>query len=165
MTQVAPVLVMGVSGSGKTTLGELLAARLGVPFVDGDDLHPPANVEKMRRGRPLTDEDRIPWLDAVGERLAEGSVVLACSALKRAYRDRLREAAPGLRLVYLDGSAGLLRHRMEHRVGHYMPPRLLESQFAALEPPERDENPIRLDISGAPEALVSHVLRELAENG
>ncbi|MBI5160678.1 MAG: gluconokinase [Micrococcales bacterium] len=161
MPPIVSVVVMGVSGSGKTTMGELLASRLGVPFVDGDDLHPAANVEKMRAGRPLTDDDRDPWLDAVGARLAEGPVVLACSALKRAYRDRLRAAAPALRLIYLRGSAGLLRHRMEHRAGHYMPPRLLESQLATLEPPTEDERPIVLDVAGNPDALASHAIREL----
>lgn len=161
VTQTVSVVVMGVSGSGKTTMGELLAARLGVPFVDGDDLHPAANVEKMRSGHPLTDEDREPWLDVIGARLAESPVVIACSALKRVYRDRLRTAAPRLRLVYLRGSAGLLRHRMERRVGHYMPPRLLESQLATLEPPEDDERPIVLDVTGDPDALASHAIREL----
>ena len=156
------VVVMGVSGSGKTTVGELIAQRIGVPFVDGDALHPAANVEKMRAGHPLTDEDRWPWLDAIGARLAEGPVVMACSALRRAYRDRLRSEAPGLRLVYLAGSPGILRNRMEHRHGHFMPPRLLESQFETLEVPDADEHAIVVDVAVPPDAVASQAARALS---
>lgn len=145
---------MGVSGSGKTTIGERLAAALGLRFVDGDALHPAANVAKMHAGIPLTDDDRWPWLDAVGAVLAEGHVVVACSALRRVYRDRLRAAAPDLRLVYLRGDASLLAVRIGHRKGHFMPAALLQSQLDTLEEPGADEHPIVLDISDSVTELV-----------
>jgi len=138
---------MGVSGSGKTTVGEGIAAALGVPFVDGDDLHPAANVAKMAAGVPLTDEDRAPWLDAVGARLAEGPVVIACSALRRAYRDRLRAAAPDLALVYLRVDRGVLARRLKRRPDHFMPASLLDSQLATLERPDGDEHAVVLDAA------------------
>jgi len=141
-----PVVVMGVSGSGKTTVGAALAHALGLPFVDGDSLHPAANVAKMAAGIPLDDADRAPWLDAIGAVLAAGPVVVACSALKRAYRDRLRAAAPELRLVFLDGSPSLLASRMAARPGHFMPTTLLDSQLATLERPEPDEHALTADI-------------------
>ncbi len=141
-----PLVVMGVSGSGKTTVGEALAVALGVPFVDGDSLHPKANVAKMAAGIPLDDADRVPWLDAIGLVLARGSVVVACSALKRAYRDRLRAAAPTLELVYLEVDRDTLLERMTHRV-HFMPASLLDSQLATLEPPTADEKPLIVDTA------------------
>jgi len=154
------VVVMGVSGSGKTTVGERLAAELGVPFVDGDALHPPANVAKMASGVPLTDEDRGPWLRIIGETLAgtapEG-VVVACSALKRAYRDLIRAEAPGTAFAELDGSRALLAERMAARPGHFMPVSLLDSQLATLEPLQQDEAGIRLDVGGTPEQLASTI--------
>jgi len=142
-----PVAVMGVSGSGKTTVGAALADALGLRFVDGDALHPVANVAKMAAGIPLDDADREPWLDAIGSVLADRPVVVACSALKRAYRDRLRAAAPRLELVFLDGDRELLAARMAARPGHFMPTSLLDSQLATLEPPTVDEHPLTVDIA------------------
>jgi gluconokinase len=155
-----PVVVMGVSGSGKTTVGAALADALGLRFVDGDALHPAANVAKMAAGIPLDDADRAPWLDAVGAVLAAGQVVVACSALKRAYRDRLRAAAPDLELVFLDGSRELLASRMAARPGHFMPASLLDSQLATLEPPTADEHPVTVDVAApVPEIVESLVER------
>jgi carbohydrate kinase (thermoresistant glucokinase family) len=155
------VVVMGVSGSGKTTIGECLAARLGLRFVDADALHPAANVEKMRAGIALTDEDRWPWLDAVGAVLAEGDVVVACSALRRAYRDRLRVA--GLYdLVFLHGDRALLAERIGHRRGHFMPATLLQSQLDTLEEPGPDEHAVRADVAHPVDELVEQVAGELA---
>ncbi|MEV1011015.1 gluconokinase [Streptomyces sp. NPDC049881] len=149
---------MGVSGSGKSTVGELLADRLGVPYADADDFHSPANIAKMSAGTPLTDEDRWPWLDAIGAwaagRAADGGAVVTCSALKRAYRDRLRAAAPGLFFVHLDGSRELIAGRMAAREGHFMPGALLDSQLAALEPLQEDERGARVDI-GADAARIA----------
>lgn len=153
---------MGVSGSGKTTVGEALAARLGVRFADADALHPRANVDKMAAGIPLTDDDRWPWLDLVGAELAGGDVVVACSALRRAYRDRLRRAAPGLRLVFLHGSPALLAERMGHRPGHFMPTSLLDSQLATLEPPAPDENALHFDVAESVDAIADAAARELS---
>lgn len=135
------IVIMGVSGCGKSSVGEGLAARLGIPYRDGDDLHPPPNVDKMRAGIALGDDDRWPWLDQVAKVLAtDAPVIVGCSALRRAYRDRLRAGAGGaLRFVHLAGSHGLIAGRMAARTGHYMPPSLLDSQFAALEPPGPEE--------------------------
>ena len=146
------VVLMGVSGSGKSTVGAALAVALGWPLVDADDLHPPENVAKMAAGIPLTDDDRWPWLDRVVAELrrmtADGTnVILACSALKRAYRDRLRAAAPRLQLVFLDGDRELLASRMAARPGHFMPTSLLDSQLATLERPEPDEHALTADIA------------------
>ena len=146
---------MGVSGSGKSTVGELLAAALALPFVDGDDLHPAQNKKKMAAGIALNDADRAPWLDAIGAVLARGSVVVACSALRRRYRDRLRAAAPELRLLYLRGSAELLRERVSGRAHAFMPAKLLDSQLATLEEPGADEGALTLDVSLAPEEIVA----------
>lgn len=137
---------MGVSGSGKSTVGAALADALGLRFVDADSLHPQANVDKMSSGIPLTDEDRWPWLDLVAQVLAGGDVVVACSALRRSYRDRLRVLAPDLRLVYLRAEPGRLADRMESRE-HFMPATLLPSQVATLEPPGVDERPVVVDAS------------------
>jgi gluconokinase len=153
---------MGVSGSGKTTVGVALAARLGLRFVDADELHPAANVEKMAAGIPLTDEDRWPWLDAVGAVLATGDVVVACSALRRVYRDRLRDAAPGLILVYLHGDRELLAERMGHRPGHFMPASLLDSQLATLEPPADDEHAFSFDVAEPVDAIADAAAGALA---
>jgi gluconokinase len=135
------IVIMGVSGCGKSSVGEGLAARLGIPYRDGDDLHPAANVEKMRAGVPLTDDDRWPWLDLVSAVLAsDAPVIVGCSALRRAYRDRLRAGAGGpVTFIHLSGSRDLIAGRMAERTGHYMPPSLLDSQFAALEPPGPEE--------------------------
>ncbi|QEO10793.1 gluconokinase [Protaetiibacter larvae] len=149
---------MGVSGSGKSTVGALLAEALGVPFVDGDALHPPENVAKMAAGIPLDDADRAPWLDAVGARLADPPVVIACSALRRAYRDRLRGFAPELALVYLRGDRKLLARRLKSRRGHFMPASLLDSQLATLERPADDERALVLEIGRTPAELVRAAL-------
>jgi gluconokinase len=138
-----PVLVvMGVSGSGKSTVGSALAAQLGVPFVDSDDLHPAANVVKMSAGVPLTDDDRWPWLALVGRQLAGAEatgMVVACSALKRSYRDAIRAEEPAVRFVYLEADHELLETRVQHRPDHFMPASLLDSQLATLEPLAADE--------------------------
>ncbi|MGL4289762.1 MAG: gluconokinase [Phreatobacter sp.] len=161
------IIVMGVSGSGKSTVGARLAGELGWDFRDGDAFHPPANVEKMRSGAPLTDADRWPWLDAIARHVAAleqvgGHVVIACSALKRVYRDRLRAAGSRLRFVYLAGDFSLIDARMTARVDHFMPPSLLQSQFATLEPPEADEHPITVSIATEPDAIVQAIRDRLA---
>jgi gluconokinase len=161
------VVVMGVSGCGKSTVAEGIAAALGLACIDGDDLHTPENVAKMRGGTPLTDEDRWPWLDRIGARLCEpdrasNGVVVACSALRRAYRDRLRQAAPGTRFVYLHGTPDLIRARMQARRNHYMPPGLLDSQLRTLEPPTADEPGIlAVDIDGEAGDVVASALAAL----
>ncbi|MFC5791102.1 gluconokinase [Agromyces tardus] len=148
------VVVMGVSGAGKSTVGALLAARLGLPFVDGDDLHPAANIAKMAAGIPLDDDDRWGWLDAVAEVLARpGGAVVAASVLKRRYRDRVRAGAPGTRFVELRGTLTLLRSRLEQRADHFMPPQLLASQFAAWEPLADDEDGLDYDVALEPDAI------------
>lgn len=150
------VVVMGVSGAGKSTVGVALAAHLGVPFVDGDDLHPPANLARMRAGVPLDDAARTPWLAAVAAWLTdhEDGGVVACSALRRAYRDRLRLAAPELVCVHLDGTPALLRARQADRPGHFMPSSLMDSQLAALEPLGPDEDGVVLDVAAPLAELV-----------
>lgn len=154
---------MGVSGVGKTTVGELLAARQGWPFYDADDFHPPANVEKMRGGLPLNDGDRQPWLEALNafiqqEAQAGHSLVLACSALKDAYRVTLCRGAADVRFVYLSAAPGVVRARIEARTGHFMNPGLLESQYATLEAPDEA---IVVDAAQPPEAIVDDVLAEV----
>ncbi|RZM25109.1 MAG: gluconokinase [Sphingomonas sp.] len=137
------VLVMGVSGSGKSSVGVALAERLGVPFLEGDSLHPAANVAKMAAGLPLDDADRVPWLAAIATWMEDRTDgVVACSALKRAYRDRLRESAPGMRIVALLPPPDILAERLGHRRGHFMPGSLLASQLATLEVPGDDEDAI-----------------------
>jgi len=148
---------MGVSGSGKSTVGVLLAQRLNYRFVDGDDLHPPANVAKMAAGVPLDDADRAPWLDQVAVVLSEGSCVVACSALKRSYRDRLRAADPALILVYLEGPRSVLSERLQGRTHRYMPATLLDSQLTTLEPPGADERAITINIERAPADIVDQL--------
>jgi gluconokinase len=138
------VVVMGVSGTGKSSVAAGLAGALGVPWIDGDDLHAPEAVARMRGGQSLTDEDRWPWLARIGACLvnaaaAPDGVVVACSALKRAYRDRLRAAAPGMHFVFLDGPRALIQQRLEERSGHYMPTALLDSQLQTLEKPDASE--------------------------
>lgn len=163
---VPRILVMGVSASGKSTVGELVAQRLDLPFVDGDDLHPEANVEKMRSGIPLTDEDRWPWLDAVGRVLQEHEhgVVVACSALRRSYRDRIRRHAPEVCIVHLHGTPELLASRASDREGHFMPPRLLESQIETLEVPGDDEDAVITDVARPVTDIADAVLDALDLN-
>ena len=160
------VVVMGVSGCGKTSVGRRIAQALGLDFVEGDDLHPPRNVALMAAGTPLTDADRIDWLSAIAGRLAAAraagqGLVVSCSALKRSYRDRLRQDCPGLRFVHLHGDVDLLRRRLAARTGHYMPATLLDSQLATLEPPGPDEGVIDVDISGTGDQVAATVLARL----
>ena len=164
----ARVVVMGVSGCGKSTVGRSLAQALQVPYLEGDDLHPPCNVQRMAAGVALTDEDRQGWLQTIASRLqaaTQGGVglVVTCSALKRVYRDTLRAETPGLQFVYLHGDKALLEQRMQQRQGHYMPPSLLQSQLQTLEPPGDDERPIRLDIAQAPQELVAAARAQLKQ--
>ena len=166
-----PVLViMGVSGSGKTTVARPLAARLGWPFKEGDDFHPPANIAKMEAGTPLGDADRAPWLAAVaawidGQGAAGQPGVVTCSALKRAYRDRLTDGRPQVRIVYLRGSEAVIAARLAKREHHFMPPSLLASQFAALEPPGRGEHALVIDIDQPVAAQVEEIVRALGLEG
>ena len=160
------VVVMGVSGSGKTTVARGISARTGLLFAEADDFHARASVEKMRAGIPLGDEERWPWLHDLAawmaQRAAEGrSTVIACSALKRAYRDVLSAGPPSVDFVHLDGSAEVIRERMANRTGHYMPASLLDSQVAALEPLQPDESGIVLDVSLPPEKLVTRAVTAL----
>jgi gluconokinase len=160
------LIVMGVSGAGKSTVGEALAARLGWRYEDGDAFHPESNVAKMHAGHPLTDEDRWPWLRAIAAEIdrvcqAGSHVVMACSALRRTYRDALLHGRRDVRLVYLDGTEPLIGDRLSHRKGHFMPPGLLASQFATLEPPDTDEHAVRVSIDAPVERIVDDVLDQL----
>ncbi|MCE9657300.1 MAG: gluconokinase [Burkholderiales bacterium] len=156
---------MGVSGSGKSTVAAGIAAALGLHFIDGDGLHSPESVARMQAGTPLTDADRWPWLGRIAGRLADElqsprGIVIACSALRRAYRDRIRVGAPGVRFVFLDGPADIIRARMAGRSGHYMPESLLASQLATLEPPGAEEGDAqRFDIAAPPEAVIASAVR------
>jgi gluconokinase len=158
------VIVMGVTGCGKTTVGVLLAQECGWDFHDADTFHPAENVAKMKRGEPLTDEDRWPWLERLNAFLIESeqrgqSLVLACSALKQAYRDRLARGGAAVRFVFLDGDKELIGARLAARRGHYMNPKLLDSQFAIL---ERPEEALRVDIADSPAELVRSIREALA---
>jgi gluconokinase len=155
------VVVMGVSGSGKSTIAKGIAEQLALDCIDGDDLHAPGSVAKMRQGIALDDSDRWPWLARIGARLSDAhqspaGVVVACSALKRSYREQLRTASPGLRFVFLDGTPAVLRERMAARAGHFMPADLLASQLATLERPAADElDVLTLDVDASVDAVVA----------
>lgn len=163
---VCALIVMGVSGSGKSTVAEKLAARLRRTYEDGDKFHPKSNVEKMSAGHPLTDEDRRPWLQAIANEIdrvckAGERAVIACSALRRAYRDILVHDRDDVRVVYLDGTQELIAGRLALRKDHFMPPGLLASQFKTLEPPGVDENPIIVSIDASVEAIIDDIVSKL----
>jgi gluconokinase len=160
------LVVMGVSGSGKSTIADRLAARLGWRYEDGDKFHPPSNVAKMSAGHPLTDEDRWPWLRAIADeidRVCETGqrAVIACSALKRTYREILVHGRNDVRIVFLNGTQDLIAERLAARKGHFMPPGLLISQFRTLEPPQLNERPITVSIDDSVEAIVDDIVRQL----
>jgi gluconokinase len=159
------LIVMGVSGSGKSTIGERLAERLAWSYEDGDKFHPASNVAKMSAGHPLTDTDRWPWLMAIADeidRVCNGQhAVIACSALKRAYRDVLVHGRNDVRIVFLNGTQELIANRLAQRKGHFMPPGLLESQFETLEPPDTSENPVTVSIDASIDAVVDDIVRQL----
>ena len=162
-----PIVVMGVSGSGKSTVGAALAQRLRVPFADADDFHPAANIAKMSAGHPLDDDDRYPWLERIGQWLAnhpEGGV-MSCSALKRAYRDQLRGHAPQTEFLHLYGTPEVIGRRQASRPGHFMPASLLQSQFDTLEPLDPDEGGLVIDVDQAVDSIVDdYVSRTGQEN-
>jgi gluconokinase len=160
------LIVMGVSGSGKSTVASHLAERLGWAFEDGDHFHPASNVAKMSAGHPLDDEDRWPWLQAIADEIgrvceAGGHVVIACSALKRAYRDVLLRGRDDVRFIFLDGSKALISERLAARKDHFMPPGLLDSQFKTLERPQADERPITVPIDAPVETVVDNIVAHL----
>ena len=157
---------MGVSGSGKSTIADRLAARLDWRFEDGDGFHPPGNVAKMSAGQPLTDDDRRPWLQAIADEIDRVSrqgerLVVACSALKRSYRDILSHGRKDVRFVFLNGSYELIASRLAARKGHFMPPGLLASQFKTLEPPDTSEHPVTVSIDGPVETIVDDIIHQL----
>jgi gluconokinase len=163
------LIVMGVSGSGKSTIADKLAERLHWSYEDGDKFHPASNVAKMSAGHPLTDEDRWPWLQAIADEIdrvcaAGQHAVIACSALKRAYRDILVHGRGDVRVIYLQGSQELIAERLAARKHHFMPPGLLDSQFKTLEPPTPGENPVTVSIDAPVEAIVDSIIRGLGLN-
>jgi gluconokinase len=158
-----PVVIMGVAGCGKTTVGQLLAARLGVPYVEADSFHPPANIDKMHSGIPLSDHDRQPWLSAIADRIRRDShLVVSCSALKRQYRDILRQANPRTWFLHLVISQETATQRVTGRPGHFMPSSLVKSQFADLEP-LRDENGLATDATRPPSEIIAAVMNALPQ--
>jgi gluconokinase len=162
------LIVMGVSGSGKTTIGEELARRIGWRYEDADTFHPAGNVAKMSAGQPLTDEDRWPWLHAIADEIdravaAGERVVIGCSALRRVYRDVLVHGRDDIRIIYLKGAQSLIAGRLGQRKGHFMPPGLLTSQFATLEPPTPDERAVTVSIDAPAGSIVDDILRQLSK--
>jgi gluconokinase len=160
------VVVMGVSGAGKSTVAGGIARAMGWILAEGDDFHPKANVDKMASGHPLTDEDRWPWLQAIAGEIdlvceAGERAVVACSALKRPYRDILVHGRHDVRIVYLNGTKELIAGRLAARKGHFMPPGLLDSQFKTLEPPQADERPVIVSIDASVDAIVDDIIRQL----
>lgn len=158
-------IIMGVAGSGKTAVGGRLAERLGVPYVDGDDLHPQANIDKMSAGHPLDDDDRRPWLITIGEWLhdhRETGAVATCSALRRSYRDLLRRSCPGVPFIHLAGTRDLIVERVSGREGHFMPASLVDSQFDTLEPLEPDEPGITVEVTATVDEIVDRAAAWLA---
>ena len=160
------LVVMGVSGSGKSTIGDKLAERLGWSYEDGDRFHPASNVAKMSAGQPLTDEDRWPWLQAIADEIdkvcrANGHAVIACSALKRAYRNVLVHGRSDVRIIFLDGTQELIAGRLAQRKGHFMPPGLLASQFKTLEPPGPTENPVIVSVDAPVDAIIGGIVRQI----
>lgn len=164
------VVIAGVSGSGKTTVGAMLAGSLGWEYAEADAFHPEENIARMEAGEPLTDEDRWPWLESIGawmdrHREAGTSAVVTCSALKRSYRNLLRQGRPQTRLVYLRGDRALIEERLAARHGHFFPTKLLDSQFADLEEPGEDEDPVVVSVCGTPAEIVADVRQALARHG
>jgi gluconokinase len=155
----SPIVVMGVSGSGKSTVGAALAQRLRVPFADADDFHPPANIAKMSAGHPLDDDDRYPWLESIGQWLAQhcgDGGVMSCSALKRKYRDQLRGHCSGVEFLHLSGTPEVIKRRQASRPGHFMPASLVASQFATLEPLEPDEHGVVIDVDQNIDSIIDN---------
>jgi gluconokinase len=160
------LIVMGVSGSGKSTIADKLAERLRWTYEDGDKFHPASNVAKMSAGQPLTDEDRWPWLQAIADEIDKvckdgRPAVIACSALKRSYRDILVHGRNDVRIIFLKGTQELIAHRLAQRKGHFMPPGLLASQFKTLEPPDGNENPVTVSIDASVEVIVDDIISQL----
>jgi carbohydrate kinase (thermoresistant glucokinase family) len=164
------VVIMGVSGSGKTTVGAMLAGRLQWTYAEADDFHPPANIDKMAAGHPLNDEDRKPWLEAIGRwiderRAAHEPGVVSCSGLRRAYRDVLRDDRPEVRIVFLHGTRDVIGRRLVARHGHFMPAALLDSQFEALEEPAPDEHAVVVSVEATPPEIVGEIVKALGLDG
>lgn len=167
-SNVAPIIVMGVQGSGKSTIGALLASALAVPFIDGDDLHTPQAKAKMASGHPLNDDDRAPWLAAIAHTIAEhqhhgDNIVVACSALKKTYRDAMRSIVPTLTFVHLAGGQELIAERLSHRDHEYMPTTLLDSQYETLEPLSPQEQGFVVDVTDGPDDVVRSITTQLGQ--
>jgi carbohydrate kinase (thermoresistant glucokinase family) len=166
--ETTAIVVMGVSGAGKSTVAEKLATRLNWPLIEGDSLHPPANIAKMSQGTPLDDDDRLPWLKAIAARIdsarqAHQPIIVTCSALKRSYRETLEDGHDDVGFVYLQGSKELIAQRLAARTNHFMPPGLLDSQFATLQEPAADEPSIDVAIDAAPDDIVNSIVERFAK--
>lgn len=168
-SKLPPLIVMGVSGCGKSSVGEALAARFAVPYIEGDAMHPPANIAKMSAGTPLNDDDRWPWLDALAARLKaeaaqNGGAIASCSSLKKIYRDRLQAGSgPQSRFIFLDCSRKTLERNQSERIGHFMPPSLLDSQLATLEPPYDEPRAIVIDGNQPFDAVIESIVAKLEQ--